>query len=65
MNSRLEFKKFFDSVDAAYPVGGVVDQQRSQIGDTNADWTKSQIGGIKGPIRSNYVAQMKKRMVRK
>jgi len=65
MNAQLEFRKFFEMVDAAYPMGGVVAQEKPQIGGTNADWTKSQDGGEKGKVRSNYVAQMKKKMRRK
>jgi len=61
----LEFRKFFEIVDAAFSMGGVIAQEKPQIGGTNADWTKSQEGGKKGPIRSNYVAQMNKRMKRK
>jgi hypothetical protein len=51
-------------VDATYPVGGIVGQEKGQVGSTNADWTKSQEGGNKGPVRSKYVAQMKKKMKR-
>jgi len=62
MNTRLEFRKFLEMVDGAFAVGGVVGQEKSPIGSTNADWTKSEIGGQKGPVRSNYVAQMRKKM---
>lgn len=62
---KLEFRKFLEGVEAGGDVGGVVNQEVPQIGGTNADWTRSQIGGGKGVIRSKYVAQMKKKMNRK
>lgn len=65
MKHKLEFRSWFEMVDGAYEMGGVVSQEQPQLGGTNADWTKSQAGGSKAPIRSKNIATMKKKMRKK
>ncbi len=65
MNTLLQFRKFFENINSAIATDGPLTDDPSQLGNTNADWTKSQTGGAKGVIRSKYVAQMKKKMTKK
>lgn len=69
MNTLLQFRKFIEETDTSIATSistdGPVTNDPPQVGGTNAEWTKSQIGGGKGVVRSKYVAQMKKKMARK
>lgn len=69
MITLFQFRKFLEDTDpsiaTAISTDGPITNDSPQIGGTNADWTKSQIGGKKGVVRSKYVAQMKKKMIKK
>jgi hypothetical protein len=58
-NTNLSFRKFIESFYS--DLGGIVNQEVPQIAGSNAEMTRSQIGGGKG-LRSKYVAQCKKKM---